>query len=56
MFDECCRSEIHTTRRGFEVQYQLMKYIMHVRSKRDDISQGMNILPIEPVNVITELL
>ena len=38
--------KIHKTRRGFEVQYLLIKYIMHVRSKRDDIGQGMNMLPL----------
>lgn len=29
---------------------------MHIGFDRDDIGQGMNILPIEPVDVITEPL
>ena len=44
------------THRGFEVQHQSIKCLVHIGFHRDDIGQGMNILPIEPVDVITEPL
>ena len=44
------------TRRGFEVQHQPIKCLVHIGCQRHNIGQGMNILPIELVNVITEPL
>ena len=44
------------TRRGFEVQLQSIKCVVHIGLQRHDIGQGMNLLPIEFVNVIMEPL
>ena len=44
------------TCRGFKVQLQPIKCLVHIGFHRHDIGQRMNLLPIELVDVITEPL
>jgi hypothetical protein len=39
---------------GFQVQFQPIKRIVHIRLHSHNISQGMNLLPVEVADVVAE--